>query len=135
MAIYYNAYRGQDWDSGSIKAALIKDTYTPSQAHDFYDDVNSHLCTGTNVSPATLGTKTRSLSDGVIRLGAATLTWSSVTTTDLAYIVLFDDSGTASTSPLIGWLDVRDNGNSRDLTNANISIAWSSGGILVVEHI
>ena len=48
-----------DFDSDTIKVALLDDGYTPSQAHDYFDDVVGDEVSGDGYSHegATLGSK------------------------------------------------------------------------------
>ena len=87
-----------DWDTDTIKAALVKTAYTPDLAnHDNWDDVSANVV-GT---PQTLTGKT--VAAGVA--DAADITFSSVSGDQCSYIVLYKDTGTPSTSRLIACID------------------------------
>lgn len=86
-----------DWLTSTIKATLIGAGYTFNLAHDRIDDVTA----GFRLSTVTLTGKTDT--NGV--LSATTpLTFSSVTGASQG-LFLWHDTGTESTSPLIGWID------------------------------
>ena len=99
-----------DWDSDTIKVALLSSSYTPDQdTHTYFNNVSSYEVTGTGYSSggATLASKTVSYdsANNVIILDAADTTWSSSTIT-ARYAVIYDDSGaTAASKALIGYVD------------------------------
>lgn len=121
-----------DWDSDTIKVALLSSSYTPNQdTHDYYDDVSAYEVTGTGYTTggSTLASKTITYdgTNNVIVLDAADVTWSSSTIT-ARYAVVYDDSGaSASTKALIGYVDF---GSDQSSTNGNFTITWDSTGIV-----
>lgn len=121
-----------DWDSDTIKVALLTSSYTPNQdTHDYYDDVSTYEVTGTGYTAGgqTLGSKTVTYdsANNVIILDAADTTWSSSTIT-ARYAVVYDDSGaTAASKALIGYVDFSSDQSS---TNGNFTITWDSTGIV-----
>ena len=121
-----------DWDSDTIKVALLSSSYTPNQdTHDYFDDVSTYEVTGTGYTTggATLGSKTSTYdgTNNVIVLDAADVTWSSSTIT-ARYAVVYDDSGaSAAAKALIGYVDF---GSDQSSTNGNFTITWDSTGIV-----
>jgi hypothetical protein len=120
-----------DFDTDTIKVALLSSSYTPDQdAHDYFNDVSSNEVSGTGYTAGgnTLGSKTATYdsANNVIVLDAADTTWSSSTIT-ARYAVVYDSTGTASTSPLIGYVDF---GSDQSSTNGNFTITWDSTGIV-----
>lgn len=110
---------GIDLASDTIKAALIDTgTYTYSSAHDFYDDVSGVVGT-----PQTLGSKTTTA--GVF--DAANSTFSAVTGSSVEAIIVYKDTGTPGTSPLIAYIDT---GTGLPVTpnGGDITITWDNGG-------
>src|SRR5690349_15764137 len=86
-----------DWDSDTIKVALLSSSYTPNQdSHDYWDDVSSNEVSGTGYTAggATLGSKTATYDSAtnVVILDAADTVWSASTIT-ARYAVIYDDSG------------------------------------------
>lgn len=112
-----------DWDAHTIKASLVKGTYVQSDAHEFITSVD----TGGNVlATQTLGTKTVTL--GVA--DAADSVFPAVAGGDtVTGIVVWRDTGTPATSPLIGWIDT--NADTTPIawatTGADITVAWPAG--------
>lgn len=123
-----------DWDTDTIKVALLSSGYTPDQdTHDYFDDVSTYEVTGTGYSAGgeTLASKTSTYDSGtnVITLDAADVTWSSSTIT-ARYAVVYDASGgSSSTNPLIGYVDF---GSDQSSSNGNFTIAWDATGIVRV---
>jgi hypothetical protein len=120
-----------DYDSDTIKVALLTSSYTPDQdAHDYFNDVSSFEVTGTGYTTGgnTLASKTVTYdsANNVIVLDAADTTWASSTIT-ARYAVVYDSTGTSSTSALIGYVDF---GSDQSSTNGNFTITWDSTGIV-----
>jgi hypothetical protein len=121
-----------DWDSDTIKVALLSSSYTPNQdTHDYFDDVSANEVTGTGYTTGgiTLSSKTSTYdgTNNVIVLDAADVTWSSSTIT-ARYAVVYDDSGaSAAAKALIGYVDF---GSDQSSTNGNFTITWDSTGIV-----
>jgi hypothetical protein len=121
-----------DWDSDTIKVALLSSSYTPNQdTHDYFDDVSANEVTGTGYTTGgiTLASKTSTYdgTNNVIILDAADVTWSSSTIT-ARYAVVYDDSGAnAASKALIGYVDF---GSDQSSTNGNFTITWDSTGIV-----
>lgn len=121
-----------DWDSDTIKVALLTSSYTPNQdTHDYFDDVSANEVSGTGYTAGgqTLGSKTVTYdsANNVIVLDAADTTWSSSTIT-ARYAVIYDDSGaTAASKALIGYVDFSSDQSS---TNGNFTITWDATGIV-----
>jgi hypothetical protein len=120
-----------DFDTDTIKVALLSSSYTPDQdAHDYLNDVSTYEVSGTGYTAGgnTLASKTATYdsANNVIVLDAADTTWASSTIT-ARYAVIYDSTGTASTSALIGYVDF---GSDQSSTNGNFTITWDSTGIV-----
>ena len=121
-----------DWDTDTIKVALLTNAYTPDQdANNYFDDVVAYEVTGTGYTSggATLANKTNSYNGAtnVITLDADDVTWSSSTIT-ARYAVIYDASpATNATKPLIGYVDF---GSDQSSSNGNFTITWDATGIV-----
>ena len=121
-----------DWDTDTIKVALLTNSYTPDQdAHNYLDDVVANEVSGTGYTDGgnTLANKTNSYNSGtnVIVLDADDTTWSSSTIT-ARYAVIYDASpATNATRPLIGYVDF---GSDQSSSNGNFTITWDATGIV-----
>jgi hypothetical protein len=111
----------------TIKIALIDlGTYTYSTAHEYWSSASSALV-GT---AATLASKT--ITSGTF--DAADVTFSSVTGNSIEALIIFKDTGTASTSPLIAFIDVKSGGGGISVTpnGGNIDVTFSASGIFSI---
>lgn len=119
-----------DLDTDTIKVALVTSSYTPDQdAHDFFDDVTNEVSgTGYTAGGASLANKavTADNTDNEGVFDADDVTWSSSSITARA-AVLYKSTGTASTSPLICYIDF---GADKVSSSGNFTIQWNAEGIL-----
>lgn len=111
--------------SGTVKVALVDTgTYTYSSAHDFYDDVSAAVV-GT---PQTIGSK--SVTSGTF--DGADVTFSAVSGSSVEALVIYVDSGSAATSPLVAYIDTSVTGLPVTPNGGDISIVWSGSGIFTL---
>lgn len=121
-----------DWDTDTIKVALVSGSYTPNQdTHDYWDDVSGSEISGTGYSTGglTLSGKTVTYdgASNVLVLDAADAVWPASTIT-ARYAVIYDDSGaTPAQKPLIGYVDF---GSDQSSTNGNFTVTWDATGII-----
>lgn len=123
------------WTSDTIKVAACSSSYTPNQStHEFFSDVTNELTTanGYTAGGATLGTKSVAAGASALTraLKAAATTWtpSSGQTLTIHYLVVYKSTGTGSTSPLLGYVDL---GADTSATNANWTATWdATDGVL-----
>lgn len=113
-----------DLENDTIKIALIDTgSYSFSAAHDFWDDAIAGLV-GT---PVTLTSKT--FTGGVF--DAADPTWIAVTGAQSEAVIIFKDTGTPSTSPLIAYFDTA-TGLPVTPNGGNIGVQFNASGILAL---
>jgi hypothetical protein len=107
-----------DWDGEDVRAILIDvaDYAVNLATHDFLDDVAAAARVA--VSGA-MGSKT--ITDGVA--DAADVVWTSVTGDPCEAIIIYQHTGTESTSALIAYID----GFSVTPNGGNITAVWDSG--------
>lgn len=110
--------------SGTVKVALVDTgTYTYSAAHEFYSSVSGVVGT-----PQTIGSKT--FTDGVF--DGADVSFTSVTGNSVEALVIYIDTGTAGTSPLIAYIDTSVTGLPVTPNGGDISITWNASGIFAL---
>lgn len=111
-----------DLTAATVKVALV-DTgvYTFSQSHDFFNDVSSAVV-GT---PQELGTPqfVGKNFDG------ADVTYSGLTGDTVEAIVIYVDTGTEGTSPLVAYLDTGVTGLPLTPSGADVTLTWDAAGI------
>lgn len=110
-----------NWNTDTIKAVLVDTgTYTPNlSAHEFLSDISS----GARVAMS--GAFTGKTTTG----GAADandITYTSVTGPSIEAIVIFKDTGTDSTSPLIAYIDTA-TGLPITPNGGDIIVTWDNG--------
>lgn len=110
-----------NWNTDTIKAALVDTgTYTPNlSAHEFLSDISS----GARVAMS--GAFTGKTTTG----GAADandITYTSVTGPSIEAIIIFKDTGTDSTSPLIAYIDTA-TGLPITPNGGDIIVTWDNG--------
>lgn len=121
-----------NWTADTIKVMLCTSAYVPDQdAHDFKSDVTNEVVgTGYTAGGATLGSKTSTYTAGTNTqvLDAADPVWATSTIT-ARYAVYYKDTGTAGTSPLIGYLDF---GADVVSTAGDFKITHDAGGVFTI---
>lgn len=107
-----------DLAADTIKVVLIDAAdYTVSAGHDFLDDVAGGAIVGT---AQTLASKTTT--GGVF--DAADVTFTAVTGDPCEAILVYKDTGSAATSPLIAYIDTVSSGLPVTPNGGDITIAW-----------
>lgn len=120
-----------DLDSDTIKVSLHTSSYSPAATHDFFNDLTNEV-TGSNYTAGgnTLGsTAVTTVTTNDAKFDAADVTWSSHASgfSTARYAVIYKSTGTASTSPLVGYIDFTTN---QDNVNNDLTIKWNTNGIL-----
>lgn len=130
------AFNGEiDYDTHTIKMALLTSAYTPNQdSHDYWDDVSAFEASGTGYTAGgqalTGKTVTKDAPNNVVILDSADVTWANSAIT-ARYGVVYDDTpATAATKPLIGYVDFTTDQTS---TDGNFLVEWSAQGILRIS--
>lgn len=110
-----------DWDTDNIKAVLVDTAqYTVNlTTHDNLDDVAVGARIATSVNLATK-TVTAGVAD------AADIVFTAVSGATVEAIVLYKDTGTASTSRLIAYIDTA-TGLPLTPNGGDVTIAWDNG--------
>lgn len=126
--------RRVDWANDTIKVALCTSSYTPNQdTHTYYSDLTNEVANGNGYTTGgvTLGTKSVNYdtASNVLSLRAAASTWTSATFT-CRYAVVYKDTGSAATSPLLGYTDF---GGNEQVTSGTFTITWdATDGVLKI---
>jgi hypothetical protein len=110
--------------AGTVKVALVTAGYTYSSANQFYSSVSASVV-GT---PQTIGSKT--FTDGVFDGGNVTFT--AVTGSQVVSLVLYIDTGSAATSPLVAFLDTGVTNLPVTPNGGDITITWNASGIFAL---
>lgn len=134
--VYGNAIKAAfnkeiDWDSDTIKVALLTSAYTPNQdGHDYFDDVVANEVAGAGyiAGGQALASKT-AVYDGTtntVRFDAADASWANSTLT-ARYAVVYDDAGaTNGQKALIAYFDFT---TDRASSNGEFTVRWGADGV------
>jgi hypothetical protein len=111
-----------DIEAGNVKAILVDlADYTYSSAHDFRDDVASGAIVATS---GNLASKT--ITNGVF--DSADFTFTAVTGDVSEAIIIYIDTGTASTSPLVAFYDTGVTGLPVTPNGGDINVTVNASG-------
>lgn len=123
-----------NWTNDTIKVALLSSTYTPNQdTHEFWSDVSSHEVSGTGYTAGGKAVTNKSLyydaDNNTQQLRCDSVSWENSTIT-ARYAVVYKDTGTPSTSPLIAYVDFEQNLSSN---NGTFQVTVPSDGLLKIS--
>lgn len=111
--------------TGNVTVALIDTgTYTYSAAHQFWSSASGSVV-GT---PQVIGSKT--FTNGVF--DGADVTFTAVTGNTAEALIIYIDTGTAGTSPLVAFIDVGVTGLPVTPNGGNIAVTWNATGIFAL---
>lgn len=131
LGIAYLLTPGADWVSDTIKCSLHTSSYAPDQdTHDFFSDLTNEVVgTGYVAGGTTLASKTVTYDSAVqhVKANAANATWPTSTIT-ARFAVVYLDTGSAATSPLLAYFDFETNVIS---TGSTFTVAWNGGRVLI----
>lgn len=117
-----------DYDTDTIKIALCTSSYTPDlDAHDFFSDITNEVSgTGYTAGGVTLASVavTYDSTSNQVRIDATDPSWTSASFT-ARYAIIYKSTGTASTSPLIGYIDF---GQDETVSSGTFTIQFDTTG-------
>ena len=120
---------GFTWTSANLKVAMINSATTYNSAHDYWNDVSAGQI-GSSIaltSPALSVTGSTNLRFDAADTG---LTWASVAAgSTIGAFVIYYDTGTPATSPLLVFLDVTDT----PTNGGDVVLTFHANGIWNVE--
>ncbi len=103
----------------TIKAALLSDSYTYSASHEFLSDISA------SVLSTAQALASKAVTGGAF--DAADVVYTAVASgANAAYVVIYKDTGTAGTSPLI-WLVDTATGIPMATNGGDITVQWDNG--------
>jgi len=118
----------------TIKVMLVTSAYTPAAAtHTTKSDITNEV-TGTNYTARGEEVTTKSVAEsgGTTTVDGDDVTWlqNAGGFTTARYGVLYKDTGTDGTSPLVGYIDfTTDKGN----VNGDLTIQWNASGLYTIS--
>lgn len=116
---------GCDALTDTLKISLVTTGYTPNLATDqFYS-----IISGGNIVAAGVALSGRTGSAGT--LSASNVIFTAVSGSTASYIPLYKDTGSSSTSPLLGLIDTA-SGLPVTPNGGDITVAWASGQVFTL---
>jgi len=110
--------------TGTLKAALVDTgTYTYSDSHEFLSSLSGVIGTAQTITNKTFV-------NGI--LDGDNLTFAGLTGNSAEAIVIFIDTGNASTSRLVSYQDEDVNGLPVTPNSGDVTITWNASGILAL---
>ncbi len=138
-SVIYNSYKDAVIEgrilylAEDMKVALVTSTYTVDiDAHTMFSDITNEVVgTGYVADGDPLASKTSTQDNTLDRgvMDAADNTWSSSTITARAAII-YQDTGTPSTSELVAYVDF---GSDKSSSGTDFTIQWHADGILYLS--
>ena len=124
-----------DYLTDTIKMTLHTTTYTPNvDTDDFFNDATNELTTanGYTAGGITIAGKTVAYATdrSTIDMDDTTVVWTaSGAGITFRYIVLWKDTGTSTTSPLIGYIDSTGSGNQTITAGNTLTVTTGATGL------
>lgn len=115
---------GVNMSSGTVKVALV-DTGTY-----IYDAAHQYLSSLTGVVGTAQTLSTKSFTNGVF--DATDVAFTAVTGNTVEALVLYVDTGSAATSPLIAFMDTGVTGLPVTPNGGDINVTWNASGIFAL---
>ncbi len=115
-----------DLDTDTVKCALVTSTYTPSAAHAKFSEITNEVTGGGYTAGGATMTCTVSNSGTIGVFDASDVTWGTATITARA-AVIYKATGTATTSPLVCYVDF---GSDKVASGGDFTISWNASGIV-----
>jgi len=116
--------------AGTVKVALV-DTgvYTYASSDQFYDaGTGSDVQSATVGTPQTIGSKT--FTNGVF--DGADVTFPTVSGSTVEALVIYIDTGTPTTSPLVAYIDTSVTNLPVTPNGGDITVTWNASGIFAL---
>jgi hypothetical protein len=114
-----------DIEAGTVKVALIDTGAYSYNAADQFWSAASAASVGT---PQTIGSKT--YTNGVF--DGSDVTFTAVTGNSVEALVIYIDTGSAATSPLVAYIDTNVTGLPVTPNGGDITITWNGSGIFAL---
>ena len=131
----FNGSHAVDWDTDTIKVAVLDSGHTPDlDTHEFWSDVSADevAAQGDYVAGGITLTCTASYDSANDRVKLDASDLALTTTISGRYLVVYKDTGTDTTSPLLGLYD---NGAADFGGGTSLDITWDATGVLRLTRV
>ena len=130
-----DAMLGESNIAGTLKAALLDNAHTPSlTAHSTWNDVSGDECADGDYAEQTItGLAIGQDGSSNTTIDANDVDFGNAVTISARYLVLYYDTGTPTTSYLVGITDLNDGGAANVSSTADdFDISWPAGGFYTI---
>ena len=118
-----------DFINDTMKAALLVDGYTRDlAAHEFFSDVSANECADPDYAQITLSGKDISIVSNKPRFDFADLDFGNSVTISAKWLIIYKDTGTPSTSPLLLSSDLNSGGGNLSSVNSDFDVSLNAAG-------
>lgn len=134
MPSYFWAGKPLDWENSTVKAALLKTTYTFSPTHTGYAAVSAYEITGTGYTvgglTVTNPTITYDTANYTATLDCDDFVWDPITATSIGYLVVYD----VTNDVLAQCIDLRNGTLGRDVSGGRAEVQLASEGFHIEQY-
>lgn len=130
-----NSIDHDDNASTTVKIAIVTSSYTPDRAaHDFWNDASTYEVSGANYTAGgnTLGNKTVTVNSNTVKFDSddpATWAQSGSGFNNGRYAIMYKDTGTPSSSPLMAYYDL---GSNKGNVDGDLTFQLDAAGIFTL---
>lgn len=124
-----------DWDSDTVKCAMLNSGYTINAAHAVFADVSASEVAaggGYTTGGAALANKSVTLAGAVAKYTADPATWAGLTKTYRTLAIYSEKSINGVVNPLIALILVDNTPADIVITAADYSVQWNANGIFTL---
>jgi len=125
-----------DWDSDTVKVAMLSNSYTVNPAHSIFGDVSSHEVAaggGYTAGGVALANKSVTLAAAVAKYTADPATWAGLTKTYRTLAIYSEKTVNGVVNPLIALILVDNTPADIVITAADYSVQWNANGIFTMS--
>ena len=125
-----------DWDSDTVKVAMLTSAYTLNAAHSVFADVSANQVTaggGYSAGGVALANKSVSLTGAVAKYLADPATWSALTKQYRWLAIYSEKTVNALTNPLIALILVDNTPADIVISGADYSVQWNANGLFTLS--
>jgi hypothetical protein len=119
-----------DWNSNTIKLALVTSSYTFSAAHTIWGDVSSYeVATGDGY---TTGGATVTCTASNTALSSSNVTWTTLTKTFRGAVLYIEGTIESLTNPVLAYILFDDTPADTTVTGVDFPVIWNASGVFTL---
>jgi hypothetical protein len=119
-----------DWNSNTIKLALVLDTYVFSAGHTVWADASSYeVATGNGY---TTGGATVTCTASNTALSSSNVTWTTLTKTFRGAVLYINGTIESLTNPVLAYILFNDTPEDTVVTGVDFPVIWNASGVFTL---